>query len=202
MCSVFFPFILGIKLVGRTSRGHTGGRSHRISHPLSFCGACLDFSREKDSAIPFPRRPWSRILCTNDFIVLHPLGIFIFVFLVFWWEKSRLPGSNSRPNVSEGYEVPLSYRPIVKEVRNTSTINSTELRIRPRSRKMLSLWYAYYNDSQFIEREKENKVDQDRMGKVPRLLPHSTSQPMFHLINLCTISPPDWIISQKFYMRS
>ena len=24
--------------------------------------------------------------------------------------KSRLPGSNSRPNVSEGYEVPLSYR--------------------------------------------------------------------------------------------
>ena len=29
---------------------------HIISHPLSFCGACLNFSREKDSAIPFPRR--------------------------------------------------------------------------------------------------------------------------------------------------
>ena len=54
---VFFPFILDIKFVGRTSRGHTGGRSHRISHPSSFCGACLNFSREKDSAIPFPRRP-------------------------------------------------------------------------------------------------------------------------------------------------
>ena len=54
---VFFPFILDIKFVGRTSRGHTGARSHRISHPPSFCGACLDFSREKDSAIPFPRRP-------------------------------------------------------------------------------------------------------------------------------------------------
>ena len=26
---VFFPFILGIKVVGRTSGGHTGGRSHR-----------------------------------------------------------------------------------------------------------------------------------------------------------------------------
>ena len=78
MC-VFFPFILDIKFVGRTSRGHTGGRSHRISHPPSFCGACLHFSREKDSAIPFPR-----ILCTYDLIVLHPLGIFIlfFVFLV------------------------------------------------------------------------------------------------------------------------
>ena len=54
---VFFSFILDIKFVGRTSRGHTGGRSHRISHPPSFCGACLNFSREKDSAIPFPRRP-------------------------------------------------------------------------------------------------------------------------------------------------
>ena len=55
MCvCVYFPFILDIKFVGRTSRGHTGGRSHRISHPPSFCGACLNFSREKDSAIPFP----------------------------------------------------------------------------------------------------------------------------------------------------
>ena len=80
---VFFPFILGIKFVGRTSRGHTGGRSHRIFHPPSFCGACLYFSREKDSAIPLPRRPWSRILCTNDLMVLHPLGIFIFVFEFF-----------------------------------------------------------------------------------------------------------------------
>ena len=51
------PSILDIKFVGRTSRGHTGGRSHRIFNPPSFCGACLDFCREKDSAIPFPRRP-------------------------------------------------------------------------------------------------------------------------------------------------
>ena len=41
---------------GRTSRGHTGGRSHSISPP-SFCGACFKFSREKDSAVPFPHRP-------------------------------------------------------------------------------------------------------------------------------------------------
>ena len=54
---VFFPSILDIKFVGRTSRGHTGGRSHRIFDPPSFCGACLDFCREKDSAIPFPRQP-------------------------------------------------------------------------------------------------------------------------------------------------
>ena len=54
---VFFPFILDIKFVGRTSRGYTGGRSHRISHPPPFCGAFLNFSREKESVIPFPRRP-------------------------------------------------------------------------------------------------------------------------------------------------
>ncbi|CAM9461603.1 unnamed protein product, partial [Ascophyllum nodosum] len=42
MCvCVFFPSILDIKFVGRTSRGHTGGRSHRIFNPPSFCGACL-----------------------------------------------------------------------------------------------------------------------------------------------------------------
>ena len=31
--------------------GHTGFVIHLL------CGACLNFSREKDSAIPFPRRP-------------------------------------------------------------------------------------------------------------------------------------------------
>ena len=49
MCCVFFPFILDIKFVGRTSRGHIGGRSHRISHLPSFwgvgvmCGWCLTY---------------------------------------------------------------------------------------------------------------------------------------------------------------
>ena len=73
---VFFPFILDLKFVGCTSRGHTGERSHKISHPLSFCGARRYFSRKKGSTAPFPRRPGSRILCTNDLIVLH-LGIFL-----------------------------------------------------------------------------------------------------------------------------
>ena len=55
---VFFPFILDIKFVGRTSRGYTGGRSHRTFHPPSFfCGAFFNFSRGKDLAIPFLRRP-------------------------------------------------------------------------------------------------------------------------------------------------
>ena len=67
---------MDIKFVGRTSRGHTtGGRSHRTSHPPSFCGACLNFSREKDSAIPFCEVE-SCLLPGNDLIVLHPLGLF------------------------------------------------------------------------------------------------------------------------------
>ena len=50
------------------------------SHPPSFCGDCHNFIREKDSAIPFPRRPRSRALYTNNLIVLPLLGIFIFYF--------------------------------------------------------------------------------------------------------------------------
>ena len=62
VCCVCFPpiYYSGRQAAcGRTSRGHTatGGRSHRISHPSSFCGACFNFSREKDPAVPFPRRP-------------------------------------------------------------------------------------------------------------------------------------------------
>ena len=45
MC-VFFPFILDIKFVGRTSRGHTGGRSHRIFiHLLSAVRALIFLAR-------------------------------------------------------------------------------------------------------------------------------------------------------------
>ena len=76
-----------------------------ISHPPSFCGACLNSSREKDSGVPFPRRPGSRIWRTNDQIVLHLLVIFIF-YIFFKKEKSQFyRDSNSRPNVSKGFEV-------------------------------------------------------------------------------------------------
>ena len=91
---VFFPSILDVKFVGCTSRGHTGRRSHRISHPPPFCDACLYFSRKKDSAVHFPCRSRSRILCTSNLIVLHLLGIYIFTqyLLLFSEEKYQLPG--------------------------------------------------------------------------------------------------------------
>ena len=45
-CCVFFPFILDIKFVGRTSRGHTGGRSYRILiHLLSEVRALIFLAR-------------------------------------------------------------------------------------------------------------------------------------------------------------
>ena len=72
---IFFPFILDVRLVGRTNRGHTGGRSRRIYHPPSFCGACLNFSRENDSAVPFPRRP----------------GVYMCVFFILTDRASTVP---------------------------------------------------------------------------------------------------------------
>ena len=53
---VVIPFILDVRFVdvpaGVTQEeGHTG-----VFPPPSFCGACLNVSREKDSAVPLPRR--------------------------------------------------------------------------------------------------------------------------------------------------
>ena len=54
-CARCHPIYCGRLTCGR--RGNIGGRSHRRTLPPSYCGACLNFYREKDSAIPFPRRP-------------------------------------------------------------------------------------------------------------------------------------------------
>ena len=46
LCCCCHPIYSGRQTCGCTSRGHTGGRPHMISHPPSFCGASLNFSRE------------------------------------------------------------------------------------------------------------------------------------------------------------
>ena len=89
---VFFPSILDIKFVGRTSRGHTGGRSHRIFNPPSFCGACLDFCREKDSAIPFP----SSTVKSNFWHFLFVFVFFQFSFVTLHPFPAKIAGESIR----------------------------------------------------------------------------------------------------------
>ena len=76
VCVCCLPIYSGRRTCGHTSRGHTGGRPHRISHPPSFCGACLNFSREKDSAFLSLVDRDVEFLCTNEAIFLHLLGFF------------------------------------------------------------------------------------------------------------------------------
>ena len=79
---VFFPYILDIKLDVPAGVTQEEGHTGFLIHLLSAVRALIFLARR-----------------------IQP-----FVSLVDRGEKSRLPGSNSRPNVSEGYEVPLSYR--------------------------------------------------------------------------------------------
>ena len=84
---VVIPFVLDVRLVDAPAgvtqeEGHTGGRSHTGFLHLPF--ACLNFYREKDSAIPFPRRPRKRILCTHELVILHLLGVIFFFFVFFF----------------------------------------------------------------------------------------------------------------------
>ena len=53
LCVVIPFIILDVRLGGRTSRGYTGGRSHRISHPPSFCGACCNLLSREGFSRPF-----------------------------------------------------------------------------------------------------------------------------------------------------
>ena len=53
VCVSCHPIYFGRLTCGRTSRGHTGGRSYSISPP-SFCGACLYFLSREEFSRPFP----------------------------------------------------------------------------------------------------------------------------------------------------
>ena len=60
---------------GCTRQCHIWGRPHIISSLLVYC-ACLNFSRETDSAVSFLPRLWSRTWCTDGLIFLHLLDSF------------------------------------------------------------------------------------------------------------------------------
>ena len=80
---VFFPFILDIKFVGRTTAGVTQeeGPTGFFIHLLSAVRTLILLARRIQPFLSLVDREVE--LCTNDLIVLHPLGIFIFVFLAF-----------------------------------------------------------------------------------------------------------------------
>ena len=110
---VFFPFILDIKFVGRTSRGQQQQQQHRrkvthtafFIHLLSAVRALIFLARRIQPFLtPVDREV--EFLCTNDLIVFHPSGILFFIYFYFLFLFSEkhpqgLPGSNSRPNLSE-----------------------------------------------------------------------------------------------------
>ena len=67
--------------------------------------------------------------CSNDLIVLHLLGIFIFVYLFLVRKNPVYRDSKPGPNVSEGYEVTseLPGRPVSLEVEVLVVENSLEV---------------------------------------------------------------------------
>ena len=57
VCVCFIPIHSGHQVRWTYQPGSHRRKVTQDFHSPSFCGACLDFSRRKDSAIPFPRRP-------------------------------------------------------------------------------------------------------------------------------------------------
>ena len=107
---VFFPFILDFRLVdvpaGVTQEeGHTGFLIHL---PSSAVFALIFLARRIQPFLSVVDRE-VKFLCTNDLIVLHLLGIFFF----FVRKNPSYRDSNSRPNVSEAFEVTTSTEPPV-----------------------------------------------------------------------------------------
>ena len=106
---VVIPFILeDVRLLfvdapaGITqAEGHTGF--------IHLPSAVVAFSRERDSAVHFPRRQGSRRLCTKDLIVLHLLGFYFILFILFFVRKnpSSCDDTEIRTHIptSEGFEV-------------------------------------------------------------------------------------------------
>ena len=95
-------FILDVKIVGSTSRGHTGFLIHL---PSAAVLALIFLVRRIQPFLSLVDRE-VEFLRTNDLIVLHLLGIYFYLFIYLMWEFF-FPGYrhlNSRPNASEGYE--------------------------------------------------------------------------------------------------
>ena len=106
VCVFSSLYILDVKFVGNASRGHTGFLIHLPSAVL----ALIFLARRIQPFLSLVNCD-VEFLCTNDSIVLHLLGIFIFIFYFFSEEKSQLPRfevTSQRVRRLRGYQ--MSYR--------------------------------------------------------------------------------------------
>ena len=96
---VFFPFILDIKFVGRTSRGHTGERSQGFSiHFPSAVRALIFLARRIPPFLSLIDREVEFCVLTI-LIVLHSLGIFIFYYFIVIFFSEKNPFYRDRTHV-------------------------------------------------------------------------------------------------------
>ena len=103
---VFFPSILDIKFVGRTSRGHTGGRSHRFHLP-SAVRALIFVARRIQPFLSLVDREVEFCVLTN---FSPPVGHFYFGFLVFSEKNPVCRDRTHVPTCQKVTRCQLSYR--------------------------------------------------------------------------------------------
>ena len=111
---------------GRTSRGHTVGRSHRICPPSS-CSACLNFYREKDSAVD---RNAEVSASTNQSLShSHSSILLLLLFIYLFWGGGN-PRSYDCTEIqthvptSEGFEVTTGATGASAEVVNSILVRT------------------------------------------------------------------------------
>ena len=104
---VIFPFILDIKFVGRTSRGHTGFFIYLPSAERAFiflARTIQPFLSLVDREVEFC------VLTIQSFSTHYLLGIFI-LFFVFFSEKNPVYRDRAHvPTCQKVARLPLSYR--------------------------------------------------------------------------------------------
>ena len=102
---VFYLFILDIKFVGRTSRGHTGF----FIHLLSAVRALLFLARRIQPFLSLVDREVEFCVLTIKSFSTR-WAFFVFLFFYFLVRKIPFAGIELTSQRVEGYEVPLSYR--------------------------------------------------------------------------------------------
>ena len=107
MCVLFSQFILDVKIVGSTSRGHTGFLTHL---PSAAVLALIFLVRRIQPFLSLVDREVD-FLRTNDLIVIHLLGIYLILFIYLVWKK-KIPGTEIRTHVQTRQKVTnqMSYR--------------------------------------------------------------------------------------------